>query len=107
MAILTGFNLCAAAACAGAGMRLVGAAARAAWASKLLYRIAMTMCWGMVALAGLSTALAWSFWSVRAGYGLIVLVPLVWLVLMGAVFAIVDFAEDGVFDFGRGAPPKN
>jgi hypothetical protein len=33
--------------------------------------------------------------------------PIAWLFVMGAVFAAVDFAEDGVLDFGRGpAPPS-
>jgi hypothetical protein len=28
--------------------------------------------------------------------------PLAWLVAMGIVFAVIDVAEDGRFDFGRG-----
>ena len=45
-------------------------------------------------------------WRSDAHWALFVLVPIAWLIAMGIVFAIVDFAEDGVFDFGRGPKPK-
>ena len=106
IAIFSAFNLFAAAAGAGAGMRLLTADAKAAWASKNLYRIALAMCWGIALSGVLGTILAWTMWRSDAHWALFVLVPIAWLIAMGIVFAIVDFAEDGVFDFGRGPKPK-
>jgi hypothetical protein len=60
-----------------------------------------------MAVLGLgATTAAWALWPRNAHYALLALAPIVWLLAMGAVFAAVDFAEDGVFDFGRGPKAK-
>jgi hypothetical protein len=96
------FNVCASVAGAGAGMRLLTAENKAAWASKRLYVIALAMAWGMAALGLGASAIAWALWPRDPRYALFTLVPALWLIAMGFIFAAVDFAEDGVFDFGRG-----
>jgi hypothetical protein len=58
----------------------------------------------VAALAG--TVIGWSqYHAGRAEGALIVLGPLAWLILLGIVFAVVDVAEDGKLDFGRGGEP--
>ena len=99
------FNICASLAGAGAGVRLLGAENRAAWASKRLYVIALVMAWGMAGVGAASAPLAF-LWPADPRLALFALAPLIWLLAMGVVFAVVDFAEDGVLDFGRG-PKRN
>lgn len=109
------FYLFAGAGALAAGMRLVGPEARRAFASRRLHWIAVGFCFSfpVAALAGMS--LAWFMFaqpSIQAGIQagiqggqhapLAALAPLAWLVALGALFAVVDVAEDGVMDFGRG-----
>jgi sterol desaturase/sphingolipid hydroxylase (fatty acid hydroxylase superfamily) len=74
------------------------------WASQRLFLIARAGSWGLGLIALWATAAGWAF---SPGLAPLVLAPIVWLLAMGIVFAVVDFAEDGVFDFGRGAPAKS
>lgn len=75
--------------------------------SPRLRAIALFTAWTLPFLCVGSTAAGWlkagaePHWAAPA-----VLAPLGWLIVMGLFFAIVDFAEDGVFDFGRGPPRK-
>jgi hypothetical protein len=97
---LTIFNLFASGAAAGAAMRLVET--RADWASTRLHAIALILAFGM---AFIGLAASWAAWTLSIhdpAYTLIILAPLGWLFVMGGAFAAVDFAEDGVLDFGRG-----
>jgi hypothetical protein len=96
------FNLVAAAGAVGAGLRLTSEEGRKGWASRRLYRIALVLAWGLAMLAVAATGLAWALSPAAPHFALIILAPIGWLLAMGLVFAIVDFAEDGVFDFGRG-----
>ena len=88
-------------------MKLVAPEGRAWWASKRLYAIAVFAGWTLPLVCVLATGAAWALnddaphWAAPA-----ILAPVGWLVLMGIFFAIVDFAEDGVFDFGHGPKPK-
>jgi hypothetical protein len=96
------FNLVAAFGAAGAGMRLSGEEGRKGWASRRLYTIALILAWGLAVLGVAATGLAWTLAPGAPHFALVVLVPIGWILVMGLAFAIVDFAEDGVFDFGRG-----
>lgn len=104
LTIFTLFNLAA----AGAAFRVVSSLAQLGadkqWASKRLFLIARVGCWGLLTIALWASAAAWAFNPDGAP---LILAPIVWLLAMGAVFAVVDFAEDGVFDFGRGPKPKS
>lgn len=99
------FNVGAGIVAASAAIRLTDEGS-AGWASKRLYLIAKILTGGLAALAFGLLPWTWALYSVDAHYALLALIPIGWLLVMGAVFAAVDFAEDGVFDFGRGAPPK-
>ena len=103
LVVFTLFNLCA----AGAAFRIVGElselGAEKKWASQRLFLIARAGCWGLGLIALWASAAGWAFGPIWAP---LVLAPIAWLLTMGIVFAVVDFAEDGVFDFGRGVPAK-
>jgi len=97
------FNACAAAVCVGLGVRLMNRDERRAWRSKILLFIAALLSWTFppAALAGI--AIGWSHYNAGAvDAAVIVLAPVAWLVLLGVIFAIIDFADDGVINFGRG-----
>ncbi|MGE3303378.1 MAG: hypothetical protein AB7M12_09720 [Hyphomonadaceae bacterium] len=106
LSAFTLFNLFAGLAACAVGARLLTGEERARWASRRLYAIALALCWGVGFTALTGTAAAWLLvehgWDQGAP---LVLAPIAWLLLTGVIFAIVDFAEDGVFDFGRGAKP--
>jgi hypothetical protein len=108
LAAFTGFNVFLAYAAVRRAGKLMTADGRAWWQSKRLYAIACFAAWSLPVICVLATAEAWTLhrqgvehWAAPA-----VLAPVGWLVLMGIFFAIVDVAEDGVLDFGRGPKPK-
>lgn len=97
------FNACAGAVCVGLGVRLFRKDVRAAWASRRLLFVAALLSWTFPPAAATGVVLAWSHYLAGAMDAVaIVLAPIGWLVLLGVIFAIIDFGEDGVFDFGRG-----
>ncbi|MGE0828553.1 MAG: hypothetical protein AB7O04_04280 [Hyphomonadaceae bacterium] len=97
------FNIAAAAACVTHGVRLFRKEARAAWASKRLLFIAAFLSWTFPLAAAAAVWAGWTHHAAgRADAAVIILLPIGWLILLGLVFAIVDFAEDGRLDFGRG-----
>lgn len=98
------FNLFVAAACLGHGVRMLKREERAVWRSKTLLVIAVVLSWTfpLAALAG--AYFGWVHYQAGQMDAVpIVLLPIAWLILLGIIFAIVDFAEDGRFDFGRGS----
>lgn len=97
------FNLCAAGAAWNGIVNLDRMHGPQGWQSKRLYVIGKTAAWGLLLLSIWSTAAGWTFSPNGAP---LVLLPIAWLFVSGVVFAVVDFAEDGVFDFGRGAQIK-
>lgn len=105
------FNLCLAAAAWRRAARLSTPEGRAWWASARLHAIATFAAWSLPLICALATGLAWTLTeSARHWSAVSILAPVGWLLLMGAFFAIVDVAEDGVLDFGRGPkrpPPGN
>jgi hypothetical protein len=84
----------------GLAVRLLGAEERAHWRSQLARYVALALCWIYPALAFVCTSMSWR--SVDAAMVLpLMLAPILWLIVMGLVFAIVDFAEDGVLGNAR------
>jgi len=96
------FNLVAAAASLGGAARLLTTEERAHWRSKTLLLIAALLAWSFPIAALGGTALAWRHYESGQHDAIpIILAPLLWLIVMGAVFAIVDFLDDGVIGNGR------
>lgn len=96
------FNLIAAAASLGSAARLLTAEERGHWGSKTLLLIAALLAWSFPLAALGGTALAWSHYQAGQTDSIpLILGPLLWLIVMGAVFAVVDFLDDGVIGNGR------
>lgn len=97
VAAFTLFHLFTATASLALAVRLLTSEERARWNSKRGLALAQTICWIFPAVAFVSCHFAWE--AIRGGalHALpLILAPLLWLIAMGAIYAVVDFAEDGV-----------
>lgn len=102
LAIFTLFHLVVSTACLGMGVRLFTEEERAHWRSIPALRVAQVLCctYPLAAFAG--ALFGWRAYAAGAHIAVpILLAPILWLVLMGLVFAIVDFAEDGILGNAR------
>jgi hypothetical protein len=85
-----------------AGLRLVSAEERAHWRSKSALLVAQLLCWIYPALAFVSVSWAWRVHAAGEAHAFpLMLLPIAWLFVMGLVFAVVDFAEDGILGNAR------
>lgn len=108
LAAFTAFNFFLAYAAVRRAVKLMTADGRAWWQSKRLYAIACFAAWTLPVVCLAATAAAWGLHGrgVEHWAAPVMISPVGWLLLMGVFFAIVDVAEDGVMDFGRGPKPK-
>lgn len=91
------FHLCAGLGSLGVGMRLLAEEERKLWESKSALIVAEVLCWVFPVLAFICVSWAWRLHAVDDAFTVpLMLAPIGWLLVMGLVFAIVDFAEDGV-----------
>lgn len=96
------FNLVVAAASLGSAVRLMTRAERVRWRSKTLLILAAILAWTFPAAALAGVATAWTHFHAGELDSIpIILAPIAWLFAMGLVFAIVDFAEDGILGNAR------
>jgi hypothetical protein len=96
------FHIVVSTASLGLGVRLLSAEERAHWRSQPARMVAEAMCWVYPVAAFFSARAAWSAYG--DGHHLAMpwlLAPIGWLMLMGLIFAVVDFAEDGVLGNAR------
>jgi hypothetical protein len=96
------FHLAVGLASLGLALRLLTPAERAHWRSQAALLVAEFLCWiyPIAALVGVKSA--WSAYAADHHLAMPFLIaPIGWLVLMGLLFAIVDFAEDGVLGNAR------
>jgi hypothetical protein len=99
---VTLFHLAAGLGALGVGLRLLGREERAIWRSKAALLVAQLLCLAYPVLAFISASWAWRAFDAGQAYALpLMLAPIGWLLVMGLVFAIVDFAEDGVLGNAR------
>ena len=83
-------------------IRLLGPQERALWRSRIALLVAEFMCWIYPIAAFVGVKSAWAAYD--AGHPLalaMAVAPVLWLVFMGVMFAIVDFAEDGILGNAR------
>lgn len=96
------FHLAAGLASLGLALRLWTPAERALWRSPAALLAAELLVWIYPILAFVGTKVAWRAFSAGEHTALpLMLSPLAWLVVMGLIFAIVDFAEDGILGNAR------
>lgn len=95
---LSVFHLFVGAGALALGVRMSSGEGKSAWRSALLRRVAMAIAWTypLVALACVAQA-----WRTALGpdphYALVwAIAPLLWLLLKGLAFAVIDIIEDGV-----------
>lgn len=102
------FHLVVGTASVGLAMRLIGPEERALWRSKRALFVAELMCWVYPVAAFVCASVAWRAFEAGERHAFpIVLAPFLWLIVMGLVFAIVDFAEDGILGNARSRSPEN
>jgi hypothetical protein len=107
MIAFTVFHLVAGTASLGLAVRLLTVEERAYWRSKRALFVAGLMCWVYPAAAFVGASFAWRGFNAGEHYALpLLLAPILWLVVMGIIFAIVDFAEDGVLGNARARTPE-
>jgi hypothetical protein len=91
------FHLAVGLASLGLGMRFLAPEERALWDSKTALIVAEILCWVYPVLAFVCATWAWRLHAVDDAFTVpLMLAPIGWLVFMGLVLAIVDFAEDGI-----------
>jgi hypothetical protein len=98
----TAFHVCVGAASLITAVRLLTPQERTHWRSPLALLVAEFLVWIYPVAAFVSVKSAWDAYA--NGHHLampILLAPIAWLILMGLLFAIVDFAEDGVLGNAR------
>lgn len=96
------FHLVVGVASLAAALRLLTPQERAHWRSRIALLVAEFLCWIYPIAAYVSVKSAWAANAANHPFTMLMLLaPIVWLVLMGIMFAIVDFAEDGVLGNAR------
>lgn len=83
-------------------VRLLTPQERALWRSRSALLVAEFLCWIYPVAAFVSVKAAWDAYHAGQPHALpLLFIPILWLLLMGLLFAIVDFAEDGVLGNAR------
>lgn len=86
----------------GLAVRLLTPQERAHWRSQSALLVAEFLCWIYPIAAFVGAKSAWTAYAAGQHHAIpMLLAPILWLVLMGLLFAIVDFAEDGVLGNAR------
>lgn len=96
------FHLAVGPASLGLALNLLTPDERAHWRSPMALLVAEFLCWIYPVAAFVAVKSAWAAYAAGQAHAVPILVsPILWLVLMGLLFAIVDFAEDGVLGNAR------
>ncbi|MEZ6024152.1 MAG: hypothetical protein R3C16_12235 [Hyphomonadaceae bacterium] len=83
-------------------VRLLTPDERAHWRSPAALLVAEFLCWIYPIAAFVAARSAWRAFDAAQPHALpMLLAPILWLIVMGIVFASVDFAEDGVLGNAR------
>lgn len=98
----TAFHFCVGLASLGLAIRLLTPGEREHWRSQAALLTAEFLCWIYPVVAMVSVKSAWGAYAADHHLAMpILLTPVAWLLIMGAIFALVDFLEDGVLGNAR------
>jgi hypothetical protein len=98
----TAFHICVGVASLGLAVRMLTPEEREHWRSRAALLIAELLCWIYPITAFVAVKSAWSAFAADHHLAMPFLIaPILWLVFMGVLFALVDFAEDGVLGNAR------
>jgi hypothetical protein len=101
----TAFNLILALMAAQKAARLLRPTGKARWASERLYGLAVFIAVSLPIVCVAAIATGWTLRSsAHFAAHLTMAAPTVWLLAMGALFAAVDFLEDGIL--GNALKPR-
>jgi hypothetical protein len=96
------FHLAVGLASLGLAVGLLTPEERAHWRSQAALLVAEFLCWIYPIAAFVAVKSAWGAHAAGQPHAIpLLLSPILWLLLMGLLFAIVDFAEDGVLGNAR------
>lgn len=96
------FHIVVGAACLLLAVRMLTPGERAFWRSPIALLIAEFLCWIYPIAAVVAAKSAWAAHATGHHHAIpMLLAPILWLVIMGAIFAIADFAEDGILGNAR------
>jgi hypothetical protein len=96
------FHLVAGTASLSMAVRLLAPEERGHWRSKPNLLVAELTCWLYPLVAFVAGILAWRAFAAGQAHALALLsAPFLWFMVMGIVFAIVDYAEDGILGNAR------
>jgi len=96
------FHVAAGLASLAMAVRLLTPGERGLWRSSVALLAAELMVWIYPIAAFVGTKVAWRDHLAGEPHALpMIVAPILWLVVMGLVFAIVDFVEDGVLGNAR------
>lgn len=98
----TAFHICVGAASLGLAVRMLTPEERALWRSPVALLVAELLCWIYPITAFVAVKSAWSAFAADHHLAMPFLIaPILWLVFMGVLYALIDFAEDGVLGNAR------
>lgn len=85
-----------------AALRMLTPEERGLWGSPVALLIAELLCWIYPIAAFVSVKSAWAAHDAAHPLAVpMILAPIAWLLVMGLIFAIVDFADDGIIGNAR------
>ncbi len=103
----TAFHFCVGLASLGLAIRLLTPQERALWRSPISLLVAEFLCWIYPIAAIVGVKSAWGAYASAHHLAMpMLLAPILWLMFMGVLYAIVDFAEDGVLGNARLRSPE-
>jgi hypothetical protein len=107
--ILTAFTLfhvAVGAACLVWAVRFLTPGERAMWRAPVALLIAELLCWIYPIAAFVAARVAWREFQGGGAHALpVLLTPILWLFVMGLIYAIADFADDGIIGNARARTP--
>lgn len=96
------FHIFVGTACLVLAVRMLTPQERELWRSQAALLVAELLCWIYPIAAYVATKSAWAAHGAAHPFALpMLLAPILWLVVMGLVYAIVDFADDGIIGNAR------